>query len=68
MEYRVQFANYWSEKNGDEVTDEIMSLEDARHWIANHPQTEYVILQREADAPGSIWSLLSRENIRTRPD
>lgn len=60
-EYRVQFANYWSEKNGDEVTDETMSLEDARRWVANHPQTEYVILHREADAPGAIWSLLSRE-------
>jgi hypothetical protein len=62
MEYRVQFANYWSEKNGDEVTDETMSLEDARRWVSNHPQSEYVILQREADAPGSIWSLLSLEN------
>ncbi len=39
-----------------------MSLEDARRWVSNHPQTEYVILQREADAPGSLWSLLSLEN------
>ncbi|WP_230006023.1 hypothetical protein [Microbacterium sp. Bi128] len=64
MEYRVQFANYWSEKNGDEVTEETMSLEDARRWISRHPQTEYVILQREADLPGAIWSLVSRENER----
>lgn len=60
-EYRVQFANYRSEKTGDEVTNETMSLEDARRWVANHPQTEYVILHREADTPGAIWSLLSRE-------
>ncbi|WP_139327305.1 hypothetical protein [Microbacterium sp. RURRCA19A] len=57
-DYRVQFANSWSEKNGDEVTDETMSLEEARRWISNHPQTEYVILERESDAPGSVWSLL----------
>lgn len=62
MEYRVQFKNYWSERNGDDVTDEVTSLEDARRWILNHPQTEYVILQREVDVPGSIWSVLSLEN------
>jgi hypothetical protein len=62
MEYRVQFANYWSEKNGDEVTDEIMSLEEARTWISEHAHTEYVILQREAGSPPSIWSLLPSAN------
>lgn len=61
-EYRVQFANYWSEKNGDEVTDEVMSLEDARRSVSNHPRSEYVILQREADLPGAIWSVVSGEN------
>lgn len=56
-EYRVQFANHWSEKNGDQVTDEAMSLADARQWVASHPEGEYVILQRERDAPGAIWTL-----------
>lgn len=28
IEYRVQYANYNSEKIGDELADEIMSLEE----------------------------------------
>ena len=63
-EYRVQFADYWSERNGDEVTDRVMSLEDARLYIAQHPETEYVILERTAGEPPSIWSLLSPEDER----
>lgn len=58
MEYRVQFANAWSEKNGDEVPEETMSLEDARRFIADHPETEYVILRRTAGAAPSLWSLV----------
>jgi hypothetical protein len=61
-EYRVQFKNYWSEKNGDEVTARAMSLEEARRYIAEHPETEYVVLQRTAGDPASIWSLLSPED------
>ncbi|UIN31014.1 hypothetical protein [Microbacterium binotii] len=56
-EYRVQFKNAWSERNGDEVTARVMSLEAARRFIADHPETEYVILQRSAGDPSSIWSL-----------
>ncbi len=58
-EYRVQFKNYWSEKNGDEVTGRVMSLANARRYIAEHPETEYVILERTAGDPPSIWSLFS---------
>lgn len=58
IEYRVQYANYASEVRGDQLTEEIMSLEEARAWISEHPHTEYVILQREAGSPPSIWSLL----------
>ncbi|MFG6491629.1 hypothetical protein [Microbacterium sp. P03] len=58
MEYRVQFANAWSEKNGDEVPSETMSLEDAQRFIVDHPETEYVILVRTVGAEPSIWSLL----------
>jgi len=60
-EYRVQFKNAWSERNGDEVTERVMSLGDARRFIAEHPETEYVILQRSAGDPPSIWSLLAEE-------
>ncbi|QCQ17138.1 hypothetical protein [Microbacterium sp. RG1] len=60
-EYRVQFKNYWSERNGDEVTERVMTLADARRFIAEHPETEYVILQRSAGDPPSIWSLLAEE-------
>lgn len=62
IEYRVQYANYSSEKIGDELTEEIMSLEEARTWISEHPRTEYVILQREAGSPPSLWSLLPSTN------
>lgn len=62
IEYRVQYANYGSEKTGKELTDEIMSLEEARTWISEHAHTEYVILQREAGSPPSIWSLLPSAN------
>ncbi|MET0886088.1 MAG: hypothetical protein ABWX92_06520 [Mycetocola sp.] len=58
IEYRVQYANYSSEKTGEELADEIMSLEQARAWISEHPQTEYVILQREAGSSLSLWSPL----------
>ncbi len=58
MEYRVQFANAWSEKNGDEVPSETMSLEDAHRFIAHHPETEYVILRRTTGDERSIWSVL----------
>jgi hypothetical protein len=60
-EYRVQFKNAWSERNGGEVTERVMSLGDARRFIAEHPETEYVILQRSAGDPPSIWSLLAEE-------
>lgn len=61
-EYRVQFKNSWSERNGDEVTDRVMSLEDARRYIAEHPETEYVILERTEGDPPSVWSLISSED------
>lgn len=61
MEYRVQYANYASEKIGDELTDETMSLEEARTWISKHAPTAYVILQRDAGPPPSRWSLLPPE-------
>ncbi|GAB3149267.1 hypothetical protein GCM10027058_11240 [Microbacterium neimengense] len=61
-EYRVQFKNAWSERNGDEVTARVMSLEEARRFIAEHPETEYVILQRTAGDPPSIWSVLAPED------
>lgn len=57
MEYRVQFANDWSEKNGDEVASEVMPLEEAQQFIADHPETEYVILERTAGVEPSIWSV-----------
>lgn len=58
IEYRVQYADYGSEKIGEELTDAIMSLEEARAWIAEHAHAEYVILQRTAGSPPPIWSLL----------
>lgn len=58
-EYRVQFKNAWSERNGDEVTERVMSLEDARRFIAERPETEYVILERTAGDPPSIWSVFA---------
>ncbi|MDR6200255.1 ABC-type nitrate/sulfonate/bicarbonate transport system substrate-binding protein [Microbacterium sp. SORGH_AS428] len=61
-EYRVQFKNSWSEKNGDEVTERVMTLEDAQRFIAEHPETEYVVLERSAGDPPSIWSLLAPED------
>lgn len=65
IEYRVQYAKYSSEISGDELTNEIMSLEEARAWISEHPQVEYVILQREAGAPPSLWSLVPGHEERT---
>lgn len=61
-EYRVQFKNWWSEKNGDEVPEQVMALEDARRFIAQHPETEYVILRRDAGDPPSVWSPLPTED------
>jgi hypothetical protein len=61
-EYRVQFANAWSEKTGDEVPSETMSLEHAQRFIADHPDTAYVILERTAAAEPSIWSLLQDDD------
>lgn len=61
-EYRVQFKNSWSEKNGDEVTERVMTLEDAQRFIAEHPETEYVVLERSAGDPPSIWSLRAPED------
>jgi hypothetical protein len=58
MENRVQFSNAWSEKDGDAVPSETMSLEDAQRFIADHPETESVILHRTAGAEPSIWSAL----------
>lgn len=68
IEYRVQYANHSSEIRGDELTDDIMSLAEACTWISEHPQTEYVILQREAGAPPSLWSLLPGREARTGDD
>lgn len=34
----MQFALAWSEKNGNEVPEETMPLEDARRFIADHPR------------------------------
>ncbi len=54
-------ACYRSGRNGDQVTDRVMSLEDARRYIAEHPETEPVIPERTAGEPPSIWSLLRRK-------
>lgn len=35
-----------------------MPLEDAQRFIADHPDTAYVILQRRANPEISSWSLL----------
>ncbi|MFF0910321.1 hypothetical protein ACFWZW_06490 [Microbacterium enclense] len=59
-EYRVQFAHHWSEKNGDEPpSEQVMTLEDARRWIASHPGVDYVILQRTrtVGAEPSLWTV-----------
>ncbi|WP_345801635.1 hypothetical protein AAIB33_00630 [Microbacterium sp. AZCO] len=65
IEYRVQFRNDWSEKNGDVVPEETMPLKDAQRFIAEHPETEYVILQRTTDSEPSTWSLLPEDDSST---
>ncbi|MEV8136759.1 hypothetical protein [Microbacterium aurantiacum] len=55
-EYMVQFRNYWSEKNGDVRPDGTMSLNEAQRYVAEHPETEYVILHRTGGAEPSLWT------------
>jgi hypothetical protein len=60
IEFRVQYADYASEKTGAELpAEDVMSLEEARQWIAAHPTTEYVVLRRTRQQGGepSLWEV-----------
>jgi len=58
MEYMVQYRNWWDDRLGRPLPEDPMPLEECRRWIAEHPEVEHDILQRDASDPSAIWSVM----------